>query len=76
MNIEDWGYDRVKVGAGAFNGNIHEGYGIVVCDCGNRMNVHEYAVSWCSRCGWACRWNGKKIVVHQNVESCLPWVVK
>lgn len=65
MKIE-WGYNKVVKGAGVFGADLHLGYGIVTCECGQQMNVHEYGKPACVKCGLHCSLVNGKIVVEKN----------
>ena len=63
MHIEEWGYNKIEKGAGVFGADLHQGFGIVTCDCGQKINVHENGTTACTKCGLHCALEDGKIVV-------------
>lgn len=61
--INEWGYNKVEKGAGTFGTDLHLGYGVVTCDCGNRINIHNGGESHCYKCGLHCKREKGKVIV-------------
>lgn len=45
------------------------GYGIVKCDCGNELNLHESGMSRCLKCHTAVELKNNTLIIRRNIRE-------